>query len=278
MANMNIQRNARVMATDGEVGRVTHVVVDPTTREVTHIVVEDDGDESCVPVTQVATVEGDRVTLRGGVAEIGGASRFEREVFHAVDDEEARVETTHTAERGGAPLVDADEDEVQIGTGRATRETVTETTERRATDRAAELPYHLRLREERLRVFTEREQAGAVRLGKRVVERKETVNVPLREERVIIERRAGSGEVVDDDIDTGRDRTVSVEVMRERAVVDKEAVVSEEVGVRKESVQHDERVTGTLRREELVVEGDGRLVNDQGREQRRAGDKLTGRG
>lgn len=114
----------------------------------------------------------------------------------------------------------------------------------------------LELREERLRVETEQERAGEVRLGTRVVEREETVNVPLREERVVIERRPGSGEVVDDDIDARRDETIEVDVMRERAVVDKEAVVTEEVDVRKETVQHDERVSETLRREELVVEGD----------------------
>ena len=53
MANtkqMNIQREARVEATDGEVGRVKHVVVDPQTKEVTDIVVGQGGDEWLIPL------------------------------------------------------------------------------------------------------------------------------------------------------------------------------------------------------------------------------------
>jgi uncharacterized protein (TIGR02271 family) len=116
----------------------------------------------------------------------------------------------------------------------------------------------LRLREERLRVGKEREQAGEVRLGKQVVERTETAEVPLREERVVIERRAVN-KPADGDVDL-REKTIEVPVERERAVVEKEAVVTEEVGVRKEAVERTQQVQGTVRKEELVVEGEGDVV------------------
>jgi uncharacterized protein (TIGR02271 family) len=116
----------------------------------------------------------------------------------------------------------------------------------------------LQLREERLRVGKEREQAGEVRLGKQVVERTETAEVPLREERVVIERRAVN-EPARGDVDL-REKTIEVPVERERAVVDKEAVVTEEVGVRKEAVERTQQVQGTVRKEELVVEGEGDVV------------------
>ena len=45
MADMNIQLNARVEASDGEIGRVKHVVVDPDTKEATDLVVADGGNE-----------------------------------------------------------------------------------------------------------------------------------------------------------------------------------------------------------------------------------------
>lgn len=117
----------------------------------------------------------------------------------------------------------------------------------------------LQLREERLRVGKETEQAGEVRLGKQVTERTETVEVPLREERVVIERhpvneRVAGGEISD------TDETIEVPVERERAVAEKEAVVTEEVGVRKEAVERTQQVQGTVRKEELVVDGEGDVV------------------
>jgi len=66
MPDMKIERNARVLTKDGELGRVSHLVVDRRTKEVTDIVVECDGREQMIPVSQVASVSGDEVTLTGG--------------------------------------------------------------------------------------------------------------------------------------------------------------------------------------------------------------------
>lgn len=118
----------------------------------------------------------------------------------------------------------------------------------------------LELREEQLRVARQRDQAGEVRLGKRVDEYTEQVDVPLREERVVIERHPGSGQAAGAIADT--DEAIEVPVMRERAVVDKEAVVREEVSARTEATERTEHVQDTVRREELVVEGDGETITD----------------
>lgn len=252
--DMKIERNAKVMASDGEVGRVKHVVVDRQTKEVTQLVVEDGGEQYLVPMTSVASVNGDRVMLSGGRATVGQA-RFDRETYHAVDEEQVAEESTETARRGGAPLLDADDDEVEVG---ARQQAAPMPTGRRTERHDSDGPYHLQLREERLRVEKVQEEAGEVRLGKRVVEREETVNVPLREERVIIERRAGSGEVSDRPITDGE--TIEVDLMRERVNVEKEAVVAEEVSVRKDVTERQERVSETVRREELVVEGDEGMI------------------
>ena len=247
MADLNIQRNARVMASDGEVGRVSHVIVDPQTKEVTHLVVGQNGEDYEVPMTAVQRVEGDRVTLQGDRSAVG--RRFERGQYHEVDEHEVRAETMRTAERGGAPLQDADEDEVQVGG----------TSDVRA--RREEQPGRLQLREERLRVEKQAEAAGAVRLGTRVTERAETVTVPLREERVVIERHAVQGEARPGDItDTDTNETIEVPVMRERAEVTKETVVAEEVNVRTEATERTERVEESVRKEELVVGGDTEVL------------------
>jgi uncharacterized protein (TIGR02271 family) len=127
----------------------------------------------------------------------------------------------------------------------------------------------IQLSEERLRVTKEQEQAGEVRLGTRVVEHEETVEVPLREERVVIERTSVTGQVTPGEI-TGTSETIEVPVMRERANIEKEAVVTEEVNVRTEAVERTERVRETVRKEELVVdeEGDVNVAGDQERTRR----------
>ena len=115
----------------------------------------------------------------------------------------------------------------------------------------------LQLREERLRVETQPEQMGTARLTTRVVEFTETVQVPLREERVVIERLPGGGEVIVAGRALAEGERVEVVVRRERARVEKDVVELERLAVRREVVEHRERVDATLRNEELVVAAQG---------------------
>jgi len=126
--------------------------------------------------------------------------------------------------------------------------------------RPAQGAQRLQLMEERLRAVTQQEQAGTVRLGKRIVEQQETVTVPVREERVIIERTPVEGQPRADDQQLRDGEMIEVPVMRERVEVEKEAVVTEEVQVRTEVAEHEEQVQETVRREELVVEDPAHLV------------------
>jgi hypothetical protein len=176
---MNIQRDALVLAADGEIGRVKHVIVDHQTREVTDIVAGHDGRETIIPMSAVASVEGDRVTLRGNRSDLADGVRFDMDHYHPVDPDTVREETAGTAQRGGAPLIDAADDAVEIaGKPQAAP----------AGRRGVEQSYRLQLREEQLHAVKEREPAGQVRLGKMVTAHQETMNVPVTEERVVIER------------------------------------------------------------------------------------------
>lgn len=123
----------------------------------------------------------------------------------------------------------------------------------------------MQLREEQLRVNKEREQAGTVEVGKRVTEHTATAQVPLREERVVIERQPVSGQVPARDAGFREGQSIEVPLERERATVDKQAVVTEEVGIRKEAGQRTEQVQDTVRKEELEVRGDGNVVTEGGR-------------
>lgn len=247
---MEIQRNATVIAADGELGRVTHVVVSPDTKEVTELVVAHDGSESVVPMREVSTIDGNTITLSGPRARYTQAEAFQRDAFAGLDDGRVRDETEQTARHDGAPLLDADDDAVQLGDPGAA--VAYPASERLGGDQ----PYHLQLREERLNVSTREEQAGTVRLSRRITERMETLNVPVREERLVIEvvPGAGSGRVRVGDQTLVEGEVIEILLMEEQLTVTKEAVLKEDITIRKEVTTHDEPVTETLRSEELVVE------------------------
>ena len=124
----------------------------------------------------------------------------------------------------------------------------------------------IELREERLRAGKTTEQAGSVTLGKRVVERTESVDVPVREERLVIERRAVN-QRTDEGLVGDSVETIEVPLTRERAVVDKETVVTNEVTLRKEAVERVESVGADLRREELTIDEHGDVDVDDGTEE-----------
>ncbi len=116
MQQTEIERDARVVAADGEIGRVVHVVVDQQTREVTHLVVGEQGREWLVPLSEVAAIEPGSIRLRGGRADVRQrAASFDREDFHGVDDEAAAQESLHLARHGGRPLLGASDDAVVVG-------------------------------------------------------------------------------------------------------------------------------------------------------------------
>jgi len=114
----------------------------------------------------------------------------------------------------------------------------------------------LQLREEQLRPETQTVEAGQVGITKEVVTEQQTVDVPVRREEVVIDRHPVDRRPADSPI--GEGETVSVPVNAERATLEKETVVSEELNVGRREVQDTERVSGEVRREEarVVQEGD----------------------
>ncbi len=112
----------------------------------------------------------------------------------------------------------------------------------------------MQLREERLSVDKERVSSGEATLEKRVVSADASVDVPVMHEELFIQRRpvaegtrAAAGTI-------GTDETIRIPLMREQVVVDKRTVVREEVSIGKRAVTNTERVDGSVRHEELVVD------------------------
>ena len=107
--------------------------------------------------------------------------------------------------------------------------------------------------EERLTVDKDTQQAGTVRVGKRVVEEEQSVDVPVTREEVTMERRAVDRPASDASLS---EADIEVPVYEERVTTGKEARVVEELELGKTRHTDTERVTDTVRREEFDVDAD----------------------
>jgi uncharacterized protein (TIGR02271 family) len=126
---------------------------------------------------------------------------------------------------------------------------------------------HIPLSEEHLDVTKRDVERGQVRVHKDVVEHEESVNVPLREEEVRVERHETtadhtSGQVPDDAF---QEQDIEIPLRGEEAEVHKTARVREEVDISKVARERDEQVRGTVRREEVHVDKDDNLEIDRER-------------
>ena len=128
------------------------------------------------------------------------------------------------------------------------------------------------LRQEELAARTRTVEAGRVSLGTEVVEQQATLDVPLTHEEVTIERRPVDRRPADQPItDSSAAETLSVPVREERVAVDKQAVVYEEVSLGKRAVQETHQVSDTVRKEVVDVDATGDVdVTRQGQGNERA--------
>jgi uncharacterized protein (TIGR02271 family) len=113
----------------------------------------------------------------------------------------------------------------------------------------------LELREEELRARKEMVDAGEVELRTEVVSREKTIDVPITREEVYIERHAVDRRPSDRPI--GEGETIEIPLHEDKVTVDKQAVVYGEIEIDKRQVQETERVSGTVRREEARIEREG---------------------
>ncbi|MCA1647612.1 MAG: YsnF/AvaK domain-containing protein [Chloroflexi bacterium] len=122
----------------------------------------------------------------------------------------------------------------------------------------------LELREEDLQARKQSVETGNVRIGKEVVSEQKTLEVPVTRENVTIERHPVERRPAEGTIGE-QDESIRVPVHEEQVSVEKRAVVTEEIGVGKRTVQDTKQVTGTVRREEARIEGEGNVDPKQDR-------------
>jgi len=152
-------------------------------------------------------------------------------------------------QRGAADGTAADLDR-DVDRGGADRDGGISTTGGVGTDRESVV-----VRDEQLNVGTETRESGRVRLRKHSYTDTETVEVPVSREEVVVEREPidpNAPEALRND----GDEEVVVTTHEEVPVVDKTAT-AEKVTVDKNRVQDTERVSGTVQREDVEVEGEG---------------------
>ncbi|MDF3017429.1 MAG: hypothetical protein K0R44_2654 [Thermomicrobiales bacterium] len=134
---------------------------------------------------------------------------------------------------------------------------------------AAEDELRIPIVEEELAATVREQEAGAVRIEKRVVEEDRVLEVPVTDEQIRVERRIVD-RPVGADTQAFEEIVIDVPVTTEEVELRKQARVAEELVVTKEATQRTERVTDTVRREEVYVDEDATIIDDtEGRSARR---------
>lgn len=108
--------------------------------------------------------------------------------------------------------------------------------------------------EEELHVGKREVQTGGMRVRSRIIERPVEESLRLREERVRVERTPVNRPASESDLSTFREGEIEVRERAEVPVVNKEARVVEEINVRKDVEEREERVRDTVRKTDVEVE------------------------
>ncbi|MER2269118.1 YsnF/AvaK domain-containing protein [Methylobacterium oxalidis] len=155
-------------------------------------------------------------------------------------------------------------------TGTAGRTTAADLSDRRAAattgarGTAAGDKEYIPVVEEQLKVGKRMTEHGRVRVRSYAVETPVNEQVNLREETVHVDRRPVDRPVTAADEALFAEKTIEATARGEQAVVDKQARVVEEVGIRKDATQRTETVSDTVRRTEVEVEDERGNVSRTG--------------
>lgn len=219
--------------------------------------------ESFVPL-QGARMEGDDLHVAYAKDQVKDAPRVDAG-GHLSPDEENRLYEHYELDDGGRrgrtdTHVDrGDHDDRTAGAGGAAGAAgAAGADDARDRDRGHEGTETVTAHEERLNVGTREEEAGRARLRKHTTTEKETVEVPVSKEKLVVEREDVDGKARKGGLDetADGDRDEEIVLREERPVVEKETVERERVNVGKEKVTDTETVSDELRTEHIDVEGD----------------------
>jgi uncharacterized protein (TIGR02271 family) len=132
----------------------------------------------------------------------------------------------------------------------------------RAASAEATTEEHIPVREEQLVAGKRQEEIGRVHVHKDVIEEPETVTGQVTREQVEVERVPMQGQVTGADADAFQVQDFDIPVKGETLVAEKQPVEREEVRLHKQTVTEEEQVTGTVRKERVVMDGDEAQAGD----------------
>jgi uncharacterized protein (TIGR02271 family) len=121
------------------------------------------------------------------------------------------------------------------------------------------------VREEELHVDRQgMHNSGRVRIYKTVSTEDQHFTIPVTREQVHIERvpASESGASVDDTDYEFKDDTINIPIREEQVEITKRPIVKEEIRVKKTSEQVEQKVSGTVKKEDVRIEKEGNLGRD----------------
>jgi len=238
-------RGWEVVTGTTEIGEVSDLIVDPSAMKVRFVEIEldrsafdlNEGKRVTVPVSSVELDStGRQVRLSGmGLTDIAGLPQYAASTARTANS------ATGTGYAAAAPDVRKDQT-------RLTRA------------------------EEELHVGTRKAEAGEVRVAKHVETEHVRQPVSVERERVHIERRPVEGAAVGRDITIGEDE-IRVPVIEEEVVLEKRAVVKEELIISKDRVRESETVEADLRKERFDVSDEAHVLDRDSQSRRRTGER-----
>lgn len=105
------------------------------------------------------------------------------------------------------------------------------------------------------------QQEGTVHVHKDVVSEQQTVSAPVTHEQVSVDRVPVHNQFDTPPADAFKGEDIDIPLTGEQLVAGKQVVETEEVRLRKQQVQEQEQVTGTVRREDVEVDQPGQTAN-----------------
>jgi len=251
---------ATAYGSDNEkVGKVGQVFLDDQSGEPEFLTVNTGffgTSESFVPAHN-ATLDGDRVVLGFTKDVIKDAPKVELDGGHLDETEEQRLYAYYNMGGRSSSGTDFDNDREMASSGNMATAPAGHDTSGPTTDDA------MTRSEEHLRGGTTTQEAGRARLRKYVTTEQESVTVPVRKERAVIETepvtdgnigQAGSGPAISEE-------EHEVVLTEERAVAETVVEPVERVRLGTETYTEEETVSAEVRKENIEVDGDTQNIN-----------------
>jgi len=114
----------------------------------------------------------------------------------------------------------------------------------------------MRLHAEQLQASKRPMQTGEITIHKEIITEQQTIDVPVRREEVVVERRSLAEDATSAET-LGKDETIRIPVSEEQVNVSKQTVTTGEVTVSKREVEENRQFSDAVRHEEARVEQQG---------------------